>query len=505
MKRRLTILFVVVLALLLAVAGAVAQSPQARVPQTPLGPGFTYQGQLRDANGPVPGPCDLQFSLWDAAGSGSPPSGGAQIGVTHSPPPVTVTNGLFTVEVNANNEFGGSAFTGEERWLQVAVRCPAGSGSYATLSPRQKLTAAPYALSLKPDATINGLNNTGNLSFGATTRQMLNLWGTQYGIGVQSYDAYFRTDSGAGFAWFAGGEHSNLHYNPGTLGTTLMTLDSDGGLTVSGKVSASVNSASPGAAVSAANTGSGYGVYGASDLGAGVIGEGGTHGVLGVANSATSVGVLGTNTSLGGDGVRGESAGCIFPEGCSAGAGVRGVNTSIGAGVHGEGSSVGVLGYASSSTGAGVIGSVSNCSPGGNCYGVFSDGNFAVGPGYTKSAIVGTADYGDRQLYSIESPGNWFEDFGVGQLVDGIAVIQIDPIFAQTVNLSQEYHVFTTPRNGYANLYVTNFTPTSFEVRDADGKASLSFSYRIIAKRSGFEDIRLSPAGSPAAITASKP
>ena len=33
--------------------------------------GFTYQGQLRNAGGLVSGPCDLQFSLWDAADLGN--------------------------------------------------------------------------------------------------------------------------------------------------------------------------------------------------------------------------------------------------------------------------------------------------------------------------------------------------------------------------------------------------------------------------------------------------
>ena len=43
-------------------------------------------------------------------------------------------------------DFGGAAFAGEARWLELAVRCPAGSGSYVSLPDRQPLTAAPYAL-----------------------------------------------------------------------------------------------------------------------------------------------------------------------------------------------------------------------------------------------------------------------------------------------------------------------------------------------------------------------
>ncbi|MEO1253887.1 MAG: hypothetical protein AAFY41_03235 [Bacteroidota bacterium] len=51
---------------------------------------------------------------------------------------------------------------------------------------------------------------TNDLSFGNRPRQMLNLWGTQFGIGIQSQTMYFRTNNGAneGFAWYHGGQHS---------------------------------------------------------------------------------------------------------------------------------------------------------------------------------------------------------------------------------------------------------------------------------------------------------
>lgn len=62
-----------------------------------------------------------------------------------------------------------------------------------------------------------------SLYFGATTRQMVNLWQTVYGIGVQSSTQYYR--SGGNFAWYYGGSHDNNELNPGG-GTTLMTANS---------------------------------------------------------------------------------------------------------------------------------------------------------------------------------------------------------------------------------------------------------------------------------------
>src|SRR5438552_10226529 len=48
----------------------------------PQGSAFSFQGQLKQAGAAVSGSVDMAFSLWDAAGSGSPPTGGTQIAVT---------------------------------------------------------------------------------------------------------------------------------------------------------------------------------------------------------------------------------------------------------------------------------------------------------------------------------------------------------------------------------------------------------------------------------------
>ena len=80
MNRKLSMSFLVVSVLLFASARAVAQSSRPLTPETLLGTGFTYQGQLKNAGGPVNGLCDMQFSLWNAAGSGSLPTGSSQVG-----------------------------------------------------------------------------------------------------------------------------------------------------------------------------------------------------------------------------------------------------------------------------------------------------------------------------------------------------------------------------------------------------------------------------------------
>jgi hypothetical protein len=126
-----------------AVLGQGSSGPAEAGPDTtgagagePLGNAFTYQGQLLMGGVPVTGVCDLQFSLWDA------PTGGASVAATQTAAEVAVQNGLFTLQL----DFGALAFNGEARWLEVSARCPAGSGVLEQLTPRQSLTAVPYAL-----------------------------------------------------------------------------------------------------------------------------------------------------------------------------------------------------------------------------------------------------------------------------------------------------------------------------------------------------------------------
>jgi len=111
----------------------------------------------------------------------------------------------------------------------------------------------------------------------------------------------------------------------------------------------------------------------------------------------------------------------------------------------------------------------------------------------TKSAVV-PVENGSRKvaLYAMEAPENWFEDFGSGQLSDGSAEITLEPTFVQTVNTTVDYHVFLTPNGDSHGLYVLAKTPTSFEVREQGGGTSnISFDYRIVARRKGYENIRL--------------
>ena len=209
-------------------------------------------------------------------------------------------------------------------------------------------------------------------------------------------------------------------------------------------------------------------------------------GVYGETNSPTGRGVHGYVTSASGEnfGVTGstysldvQAAGVLgFNKRATTGStrGVQGISeATYGYGVighlnpsgAGEGAGVHGANAATSGQGAGIEGS--NASPNGWSGSFNSQGNgvriaSAVGKiglvvsNGTKNAAVPTSD-GDRLLYTEEATEVWFSDYGFGQLVNGFAVVRIDPTFAETINLDEPYHVFLQAY-GNADLFVTNRT-----------------------------------------------
>jgi hypothetical protein len=96
------------------------------------------------------------------------------------------------------------------------------------------------------------------------------------------------------------------------------------------------------------------------------------------------------------------------------------------------------------------------------------------------------------ETYAMQSPENWMEDFGSATLEHGIARVVIDPAFAETVSSNAEYHVFLTANGDSKGLYVTAKSASGFEVHESGGgTSSLSFDYRIVAKRRGLEAQRM--------------
>ncbi len=225
---------------------------------TALPTSFTYQGRLTDGGSPANGVYDLRFILFDAE------TGGAQVGGIVAKEDVTVTNGLFSVEL----DFGASAFQGDARWLEIAVRPGSGSGAtgYTVLSPRQPVSPAPYALYAKAAGGFAVPFTAAGTTAGAPSTPQGLITVNQAGTGLaiagnrtstdaSQYPAVLGTNSGGGagvqgestFATgiavqgFAQGANGFGGYFSGTTGVKAVSsapsgaaLDIDGGIKVSG-------------------------------------------------------------------------------------------------------------------------------------------------------------------------------------------------------------------------------------------------------------------------------
>jgi hypothetical protein len=123
-------------AVLIALISAFGLQPWALLPAAPVGTAFTYHGRLADGGQPANGIYDFRFAVHDAGESGS------QIGMALTHAAIGVSNGLFTALL----DFGEEAFSGEARWLEIAVRTNGIAAEFTLLTPRQPLSALPYAL-----------------------------------------------------------------------------------------------------------------------------------------------------------------------------------------------------------------------------------------------------------------------------------------------------------------------------------------------------------------------
>jgi hypothetical protein len=131
-----------------------AQQPTRPVmAQTPVDSTFTYQGYLSRADGsPANGVYDFEFRLYDAL------TGGNSVGQALTQENITVTAGWFMVDL----DFGRGVFTGDRRYLEMAVRPGNSSGAYTLCESRRQLPVSSYSLALpglwtQPNPTSSNL------------------------------------------------------------------------------------------------------------------------------------------------------------------------------------------------------------------------------------------------------------------------------------------------------------------------------------------------------------
>ncbi len=265
MKTKTMSIIVISTTILLLLVGAAGALPQ-RLSAKPavlnaVSSGISYQGRLTAPDGaPLTGTYTMRFTVYDAAEAGTAlwDSGNLDI---------DVEKGLFNVQLDVNPDI----VNGQALWLSIII-------GGQTLSPRQEILPAPYALSLRPgakivgetlgatDAALAGYAPATGTALRADANGGMGLYGVSVGsYGVRgasssSWGGYFSSSDGYGIRVETNGAD---HYDHGAY------------ITAQG----------------------GYGVYAQSTTNQAVRGEAGD--VTGISQPLGAVGVVGIGTNRG--------------------------------------------------------------------------------------------------------------------------------------------------------------------------------------------------------------
>lgn len=115
----------------------------------------------------------------------------------------------------------------------------------------------------------------------------------------------------------------------------------------------------------------------------------------------------------------------------------------------------------------------------------------------SKSAKQSTTNYGDRYLYARESPDVRYIQEGSAHLNNGVARINLDPIFLECVEADSELTPWVpllTPGAPVQGLYVEQIDSTGFTVKEPTGTSNALFFWSLSAVRKGFAGIWLEEA-----------
>lgn len=173
----------------------------------------TYQGRLDEAGSPASGTFDLRFNLF------STETGGTSL-LTQAFEDVVIEDGVFTVEL----DIPAGVLADTPRWIEIGVRPGASGGVFTTLTPRQSIGAAPFAitdLSEPWQRTPGSLQyNDGNVLIGRD----FTIGSEVFGIGADTSSfagMYVSTTGATGLPFYgysAGGDIDAFHYFDGSSG-----------------------------------------------------------------------------------------------------------------------------------------------------------------------------------------------------------------------------------------------------------------------------------------------
>jgi outer membrane protein OmpA-like peptidoglycan-associated protein len=108
-----------------------------------------------------------------------------------------------------------------------------------------------------------------------------------------------------------------------------------------------------------------------------------------------------------------------------------------------------------------------------------------------KSTIVNDEAGNRRLLYCTEAPEILFQDFGAGDLKDGIAHVDLESLLTRTIRVDEKHplKVFIQLEGECNGVFVTNKSAKGFDVKELQGgKSNVSFTWQIVASRADETD-----------------
>lgn len=118
--------------------------------------------------------------------------------------------------------------------------------------------------------------------------------------------------------------------------------------------------------------------------------------------------------------------------------------------------------------------------------------NFKVIGNGSNSTLINDNENKPRILFSPEAPEILFEDYGAGQLQNGVASIEIDNVLKGAIFVDEEHplRVFIQLEGNCNGVFVTNKTGDGFKVVElANGTSNTKFSWHIVANRADDKDV----------------
>lgn len=116
----------------------------------------------------------------------------------------------------------------------------------------------------------------------------------------------------------------------------------------------------------------------------------------------------------------------------------------------------------------------------------YGNTNYKIIGNGNVSTIVEGVDGNKKIMFAPEAPEVLFEDYGVGQLSNGTAFIDIDPNFTHNIIVDNEHplKVFIQLEGDCNGVYVTQKSAEGFMVKELqNGTSNVSFSWHIVANR----------------------